>query len=48
MQRDRDNGDADGVLATILVVLAIGVGVQGLIFVPLEKWLQRLWGLEAK
>lgn len=45
LQRDRDNGDADGVLATILVVLVIGIGIQGLLFNPLERKLQKLWGL---
>jgi NitT/TauT family transport system permease protein len=47
LQRDRDNGDADGVLATILVVLVIGIGIQGLIFTPLERRLQKLWGLSG-
>jgi NitT/TauT family transport system permease protein len=47
LQRDRDNGDADGVLATILIVLVIGIGIQGLIFTPLERKLQKLWGLSG-
>lgn len=44
LQRDRDFGDADGVLATILVVLFIGVGVQALVFTPVEKHLRKLYG----
>ncbi|RYG65987.1 ABC transporter permease subunit, partial [bacterium] len=47
LQRDRDNGDADGVLATILIVLVIGIGIQGLLFTPLERKLQKLWGLSG-
>jgi NitT/TauT family transport system permease protein len=47
LQRDRDYGDADGVIATILLVLAIGIGVQGMLFTPLEKKLQKLWGLSG-
>ncbi len=47
LQRDRDYGDADGVLATILVIIVIGLGVQALIFAPVERRLQRLWGLSG-
>ena len=45
LQRDREFGDTDGVVATIVVVLLIGIGVQSLLFTPLERRLQRLWGL---
>ena len=45
LQRDREFGDADGVLATILVIIVIGLAVQDLIFKPIEKKLQSLWGL---
>jgi NitT/TauT family transport system permease protein len=45
LQRDRDFGDADGVLATILVIIVIGLGIQTLVFGPLERRLQGLWGL---
>lgn len=45
LQRDREFGDADGVLATILVIIVIGLAVQDLIFKPIEKKLQALWGL---
>lgn len=47
LQRDRDNGDTDGVLATILVVLMLGIGIQSLLFAPLERKLQKLWGLSG-
>ena len=47
LQRDRDYGDADGVLATILVIIVIGLSVQALIFAPVERRLQRLWGLSG-
>ena len=45
LQRDREFGDADGVLATILVIIVIGLAVQDLIFKPIERKLQSLWGL---
>jgi NitT/TauT family transport system permease protein len=45
LQRDREFGEADGVLATILVIIVIGIIVQGLIFKPAEQRLQNLWGL---
>ena len=47
LQRDRAYGYADGVLATILVIIVIGLSVQALIFAPLERRLQRLWGLNG-
>ena len=45
LQHDREFGDADGVLATILVIIVIGLLVQDLIFKPIERKLQSLWGL---
>lgn len=45
LQRDREFGDANGVLATILVIIVIGLLVQGLLFKPAERKLQALWGL---
>lgn len=45
LQHDRENGDANGVLATILVIIVIGLLVQDLIFKPVERKLQSLWGL---
>jgi NitT/TauT family transport system permease protein len=45
LQRDREFGDAEGVLATIIVIIIIGLGVQAIVFTPIEKRLQGLWGL---
>lgn len=45
LQRDRDFGEAEGVLATIGVIIIIGIVVQGLLFRPIEHRLQTLWGL---
>jgi NitT/TauT family transport system permease protein len=45
LQRDREFGEADGVLATILVIIVIGLLVQEAFFSPLQKRLQQLWGL---
>jgi len=45
LQRDREFGDADGVLATILVIIVIGLVVQELVFSPIQRRLQTLWGL---
>lgn len=47
LQRDKDNGDSDGVVATILVIIVIGLGVQELIFTPLQRRLNKLWGLSG-
>lgn len=45
LQRDREFGETEGVLATILVIIVIGIVVQDLLFKPIEKRLQTLWGL---
>lgn len=45
LQRDREFGDADGVLATILVIIIIGLLVQEAFFAPVQRRLQHLWGL---
>ena len=45
LQRDREFGDADGVLATILVIIVIGLLVQEAFFSPVQRRLQHLWGL---
>lgn len=47
LDRDRNEGDAEGVLATILVIIVIGLGVQALVFAPTERRLQNLWGLSG-
>lgn len=45
LERDRSFGDPEGVLATILVIIVMGLGVQSLVFAPVERRLQALWGL---
>jgi NitT/TauT family transport system permease protein len=45
LQRDREMGDPEGVLATIVVIIVIGLAVQALVFAPFERRLQALWGL---
>lgn len=47
LQRDRDYGDADGVLATILVIIVLGLGVQALVFAPAERRMRKLWGFSG-
>lgn len=45
LQSDRALGDTKGVLATIFVIILIGLLVQSFLFKPLEKRVQSLWGL---
>lgn len=45
LQNDRDQGDMEGVLATIIVIIVIGLGVQELVFAPLQRRLNTMWGL---
>jgi len=44
---DREHGDADGVLATIFVIIVMGLAVQSLVFEPAERRLRALWGLNG-
>ena len=44
---DRANGDMEGVVSTILVIILIGLGTQALIFAPVERRLRTLWGLST-
>lgn len=48
LQRDREQSDAEGVVTTILVIIVIGLGVQALVFRPIERRLQSLWGLNPR
>jgi NitT/TauT family transport system permease protein len=48
LNRDREFGDTDGVLASIVVTMMIGVLVQSLIFVPLERHIARKWGFDGQ
>ena len=45
LQRDRDNGDTEGVLASIIIIIVLGLAVQSAVFAPTENRLKRLWGL---
>lgn len=45
LQRDRELGEAEGVLATIFIIIVLGIVVQDLLFKPVEQRLQNLWGL---
>jgi NitT/TauT family transport system permease protein len=45
LQRDREFGDADGVLGTIIVIIVMGLLVQEAVFAPAQRRLQHLWGL---
>jgi NitT/TauT family transport system permease protein len=43
----RDNADMSMVLAVMLVIVAIGWAIDGLIFRNVESWFNRRWGLGA-
>ena len=45
MQVNRDLTNSAGVLATIIIILVIGVLVDALVFGRLDKWVRRRWGL---
>ncbi len=47
LEIDRSNGDMEGVVATILVIIVIGLATQALLFAPVEKRLRTLWGLNS-
>jgi NitT/TauT family transport system permease protein len=47
LERDRDNGDMEGVIASILVIIVIGLVVQELVFSPVQKRLDVRWGLNT-
>jgi NitT/TauT family transport system permease protein len=48
LERDRDFGDASGVLGSILVIIVIGFAVQAAVFGPLERRVRALWGLDLE
>jgi len=47
LENDRANGDSEGVVASILVIIVIGLGLQAVVFAPIERRLQSLWGLSG-
>jgi NitT/TauT family transport system permease protein len=46
LQFARDNADAEGLMAAMLVILVIGIIVDAVIFRALEVRVRRRWGLE--
>ncbi len=48
LQEDKDAHAAAGLFATIIVIIAISLAVQTLLFSPLEKHLRVMWGLEKE
>jgi NitT/TauT family transport system permease protein len=45
LQNDRDNSDAPGLIATMIVILLIGIVVDALVFARAETAIRRRWGL---
>jgi NitT/TauT family transport system permease protein len=45
LQNDRDNSDAPGLIATMIVILFIGIVVDSLLFARAEAAIRRRWGL---
>ena len=45
LQNDRDTSDAPGLIATMIVILFIGIVVDSLIFARAETAIRRRWGL---
>ncbi len=45
LQNDRDNSDAPGLIATMIVILLIGIVVDSLLFARAETAIRRRWGL---
>jgi NitT/TauT family transport system permease protein len=47
LQRDKTLQQAAGLLATVLVIIAISLLVQAILFAPAERRLHAIWGLNA-
>lgn len=47
LQRDKTLQQAAGLLATVIVIIAISLLVQAVLFAPAERRLRALWGLNA-
>ena len=45
LQTNRDLANSGGLLATMLVILVIGILVDALLFGTVERWVRRRWGL---
>src|SRR6266851_4591068 len=46
LQAGRDLNDASQVMAVMVVIIAIGVAIDGLIFAPIERRVRTRWGLQ--
>jgi sulfonate transport system permease protein len=46
LQTGRDLNDASQIVAVMLVIIAIGVAIDSLIFAPIEKRVRERWGLQ--
>src|SRR5713101_119886 len=46
LQTGRDLNDASQVMAVMVVIIAIGVAIDGLIFAPVERRVRTRWGLQ--
>lgn len=46
LQTGRDLNDASQIMAVMLVIIAIGVAIDSLIFAPLERRVRERWGLQ--
>jgi NitT/TauT family transport system permease protein len=47
LQNSRTNSDMPGVLAAILLILGVGIGIELLVFKPMERRILRTRGLQA-
>jgi NitT/TauT family transport system permease protein len=47
LETARDLNDASQVVAVMLVIIALGVAIDGLIFAPVERRLREQWGLQT-
>jgi len=45
LQTGRDLNDASQIMAVMLVIIAIGVAIDSLIFAPIERRVRERWGL---
>jgi NitT/TauT family transport system permease protein len=46
LQLNRELADSSGLIATMLVILGIGIAVDALLFGTVERAIRRRWGLE--
>jgi len=47
LQTGRDLNDASQVMAVMVVIVAIGVSIDSLIFAPIERGVRERWGLQG-